>query len=186
MRLLDRVSITRGSPDRSGTRLPPRWVLAPVDREHNDVFAGVPEVDRIRESGHDPAASLPMYAWTHSGTGGDSTDEFVERLTEFLPEPLAPRLVPRLDLKYIVCGLGPEDDLPRGHLRAEFRADVGPRHGRFRISEVFGPPTIKLCPLVVGQHQISLALAIGQALPQRHGELGPVAGWQLEQVDERT
>ena len=49
---------------------------------------------------------------------------------------------------------------------------------------MFGPPTIELSPLFVGQREFPVALGVGETLPQRHG--GPIARRELEELRKRT
>ena len=44
---------------------------------------------------------------------------------------------------------------------------------------VVGPPAIQLSPLFRAQRQFPLALAVGQTLPQRHRQVGAIAGGSL-------
>jgi len=50
---------------------------------------------------------------------------------------------------------------------------------------VFGPPPIKFGTLFVGEGQFTVTLGVGETLPKRHGELGPITGWKLEELRER-
>src|SRR5439155_24559904 len=49
---------------------------------------------------------------------------------------------------------------------------------------VVGPPSIQLNPLYRAQRQFPLALVVGQTLPQRHRQLGPIAGREPQQLRE--
>ena len=51
---------------------------------------------------------------------------------------------------------------------------------------MFSPSAIEFCPLLVGQPKFSLALGFSQTLPQRHGQFGPIAGRELEELRQRT
>ena len=51
---------------------------------------------------------------------------------------------------------------------------------------MFGPTTVEVGALIVGERKFTLALTFREAVPERQRELGPIACWQLEQLDERT
>lgn len=69
---------------------------------------------------------------------------------------------------------------------AKLPAHFGPRDGGGGILNVFSPPPIQFRPLFVGQPKFSLALGLRQTVPKRHGQFGPVAGRELEELRQRT
>jgi hypothetical protein len=160
--------------------------LPPVQGEHHNLVVGRPKVDGVGEPRHHRSTNLAVHAVEHEGVRRDSADECVELKREFVPEPGSSRLVPRLYFNCVVFGLWPKDNLRGRHLREELRAYVGPGNGGPGIGNVFGPTTIELGALVVGERELTLALTIRKALPKRQRELGPIASRKLEQFDKRT
>ena len=54
------------------------------------------------------------------------------------------------------------------------------------MGDVCGPTTVEVSALFVAERKFTLALTFREAVPERQRELGPIGGWQLEQLDERT
>jgi hypothetical protein len=42
---------------------------------------------------------------------------------------------------------------------------------------MFRPSTIEFSPLFVSQRELALTFGVGETLPERHGKVGPIAGW---------
>ena len=51
---------------------------------------------------------------------------------------------------------------------------------------MFSPPSVQLSPLVVRQRKFPLTLTVRKALLQSHGQFGPVACRELEELRKRT
>jgi hypothetical protein len=48
------------------------------------------------------------------------------------------------------------------------------------------PPAIQLSPLFRAQRQLCLAIIVREALPQRHRQVGPIAGREPQQLCKRA
>jgi len=49
---------------------------------------------------------------------------------------------------------------------------------------VFRQPSVQFRLLLGGQRELGLALGVGEAVPQRHGDLDPLTRGELEQLSE--
>lgn len=84
-------------------------MLTTVHCQHDDLFGGQAEVDRVRKTGHDRAARLAMHARKRQRVCENPFDKRVNRLCELGAETGAPGFVPSPDLQHFVFRLRPED-----------------------------------------------------------------------------
>jgi len=100
--------------------------------------------------------------------------------------PRAPRVVLRTSAQS--QGLHPLLQVGKQHFGSlpcqQLPANVGPGDDVVGSLLVVGPPTIQLSPLFRAQRQFPLSLVVGQTLPQRHRQVGPIAGREPQQLRE--
>jgi hypothetical protein len=70
------------------------------------------------------------------------------------------------------------------HPARELPAHLIPRDGRARVRDVFRHASIQFRLLLGSKRQLGLALSACETLPQRHDELDPFAGGELEELSE--
>lgn len=51
---------------------------------------------------------------------------------------------------------------------------------------MFGPSTIELRRLFVGEHKVLLTFLVGKALPENHRKFGPIARRKLQELSKRA
>lgn len=102
--------------------------------------------------------------------------------------PRAPRVVLRTSAES--QGLHPLLRVGKQHVGSlsfqQLPANVGPGYRVIGSLFVLGPPAIQLSPLFRAQRQFPLALVVGETFPQRHRQLGPIAGREPQQLRERA
>ena len=51
---------------------------------------------------------------------------------------------------------------------------------------MFGPPTIELRGLFLGERKFFLTFLVGQAFPESHRKFRPIAGWKPQELRKRA
>lgn len=68
----------------------------------------------------------------------------------------------------------------------ECAPDLRPGDRRVGIGEMFGPPTIELRRVLLGERQMFLSFRVGQAFPESHCQFDAIAGRELEKLRKRA
>ena len=154
-----------------------------MNGQHDNLVVRRPKVDGVREPRQHRTPNLAVHTVEHEGVRRESADKVVDRQAEFVPEAGAARLVPCLNFNGVVLGLWTKDnmpEMPKRHLRQKLRAHVGPGNRRRGIGDVFGPTTVEVGALFVGERKFTFALTFREAVPERQREFGAIARRQLE------
>jgi hypothetical protein len=150
-----------------------RRMLAPMDRQNdNRAIRQNAKVYSIRETRQHTLPGLAMSGQKGQRARHDALNHpRVVLRTSAESQGLHPLL--RVGIQHL--GLLSLQQLP---------ANFGPWDRVVGSLLVVGPPAIQLSPLLGTQRQLPLALVVGQTLPQRHRQIGPIAGREPQQLHE--
>ncbi len=161
-------------------------MLPTVDCQHNRGFCRRSKVDRIGKPLEDRSANFAVNSRKGQRLLRDPMDKHSQCFAETPAEPRRTRLVPFAHFHSFGLGLRPEDDRERHGLSEQLRTHHGPRHAAAWIGKMFGPPSVKLGPISVGQRELGLPLRVAQTFPKGHRQISTIRGRQLQQLGQRT
>jgi len=139
--------------------------------------------DGIWETPQHGSPSFAMSARKGQRARHDALDYRIDGTRELRPKALASFFVPAPSLKDFILCFRSENNTSGHSLANNFRrtSDQGPR---CRVSSRGRPTGDPAQPVVQAQRHFTLALVVGQTLPQRHRQLGPIAGREPQQLRE--